>query len=833
MAELLKLARPLPAENRMRPFRDLAIRQQLMRVAVLASSVALLSAAFGFAVYDVVAFRESLVRRLATDADIIAANAASALVFQDQQVANNTIDALAAEPHVVSAAIYDDQGRRFATYERAPGAPLPPRPPAASGHEFTRDALLLYRPIAFERRIAGTVVIQSDLGEIWYRLGRYLGIVVLVSLLSFVLALALSSRVQAAISDPLLRLADTARRVSRHEDYSLRVPGGGGNEVGELINTFNEMLSRIQERDAALLEARRDLERRVEERTRDLQHELQERRRAEENLKRSDLLLAEAQRLAHVGSWEWDVASGGMTWSEETYHIFGREPGAFAPTYERFLEAVHPGDRPELERSVTGALEEGRPWSCEFRITRPDGTVRNVLTDATVASDDAGRPARMIGSSQDVTERRAAEDERAQLIRAQAARAEAEAEQRRAAFLAEVTSTLVSTFDDRAVLAALVRLAVPEVADWGLVFARGEGGRLSVVAAQHRDPERVEALRRLADEEIEGGTARLAVDVVRTGEARLFPMPPRPPQETEDQRRLRDEVGLSSLMIVPLRAHHNVIGAVVLGAAGDRRLSYKDLSLAQSVADRGALASDNARLYREAQEANRMKDEFLATLSHELRTPLNAIVGWTKLLRGGQLDPATAARALETIDRNARAQTQLIEDILDVSRIVTGKLDLEVRPVSLPSVIEGALDSVRHAADAKGVGLETRIADPGTLQGDPDRLQQVVWNLLSNAIKFTPKGGAVRVVLDREDHQARLAVADDGMGIDPEFLPHVFERFRQADASTHAPARRARARPRHRPAPRRAARRHGGGDERGRGQGGPVHGAPPPGRSSR
>jgi CheY-like chemotaxis protein/anti-sigma regulatory factor (Ser/Thr protein kinase) len=175
-------------------------------------------------------------------------------------------------------------------------------------------------------------------------------------------------------------------------------------------------------------------------------------------------------------------------------------------------------------------------------------------------------------------------------------------------------------------------------------------------------------------------------------------------------------------------------------------------------------------------------------LSHELRTPLNAIVGWTKLLQDGQLDAATQARAIATIDRNARAQTQLIEDILDVSRIVAGKLSLNVRAVDLGAVIEGALDSVRHAAEAKGVRLVTEIARAvGPFEGDPDRLQQVAWNLVSNAIKFSARGGTVRVRLRPEGGQAEITVRDEGLGIKAEFLPHVFERFRQADSSSTRP----------------------------------------------
>jgi PAS domain S-box-containing protein/CSLREA domain-containing protein len=199
----------------------------------------------------------------------------------------------------------------------------------------------------------------------------------------------------------------------------------------------------------------------------------------------------------------------------------------------------------------------------------------------------------------------------------------------------------------------------------------------------------------------------------------------------------------------------------------------------------GVDITDQVKARKEAEAANRLKDEFLATLSHELRTPLTAVLGWTRMLRGGNLDELTAAKALDIIERNAEAQQQLIEDVLDVSRIITGKLRLDVRPVELVPVVEAAVDAVKPAAEAKNIELSVSIDPEANLvSADPTRLQQVVWNLLTNAIKFTPKEGRVEVRLERMGSNVRIKVIDNGLGISQEFLPHVFNRFRQADSST-------------------------------------------------
>jgi signal transduction histidine kinase len=242
---------------------------------------------------------------------------------------------------------------------------------------------------------------------------------------------------------------------------------------------------------------------------------------------------------------------------------------------------------------------------------------------------------------------------------------------------------------------------------------------------------------------------------------------------------------------VPLVAHGQTIGAFMVGDRVGRAFTRDETMLAEAFAHHAALAIANAHLYEEEraaradiEAASRAKDEFLAVLSHELRTPLTAIVGWARMLRSGKLPPSAVANAVEIIDRNAAAQARLVEDLLDVSRIVSGTLRLELRPVKLADVLAAAIDAVRPTAEHKGVGIASTVASTLDLvTGDAGRLQQVLWNLLANAVKFTPEGGAVTVTAVNHDGGVRLSVADTGSGIDAATLPHIFERFRQADSS--------------------------------------------------
>jgi PAS domain S-box-containing protein len=520
------------------------------------------------------------------------------------------------------------------------------------------------------------------------------------------------------------------------------------------------------------------------------------RRQVEAHLRSREEQLRLALECASTGIWEYDLRTGTLACSPDLQRIFGLQGGAATSTLADYLRVVHPLDRERVEAVIAGGAPDGRDHSIEFRVVRPDGTVLWIESRGRVLFDEHGNRSGITGICADITPRRAAEEERAQLLaREQAARAGAEAAEERADFLAGATAVLASSLDYETTLASVARLAVPRFADWCTVEVVTEDGDSTQLVSAHVDPEKVRWAEELRSRYPPDPAAPYGVKaVLRTGELQFYPritdeLLVASARDEEHLRMLRT-LGVSSAIIVPMVARGRTIGAISFVTTADRRFGRADLVIAEHLARRAALAVDNARLYREAQEANRAKDEFLATLSHELRTPLNAILGWARLLRMGKLDEAAHDRALETIERNAQVQAQLVSDILDVSRIITGKLRVDLRPIVLSPVLDAALDSVRPAAEAKHIVLEAAFhEDPGPLLADASRLQQILWNLLSNAVKFTRRGGKVRLAVEarRAEGVACITVADNGAGIDQRFLPYVFDRFRQGDSTSTRP----------------------------------------------
>ena len=373
-------------------------------------------------------------------------------------------------------------------------------------------------------------------------------------------------------------------------------------------------------------------------------------------------------------------------------------------------------------------------------------------------------------------------------VRAEAMRERALVRERNIlAFLAAASEQLTRVLDYESALSTLARLPVPLLADWTMIHLLDSDGTVRCLPGRHAEPSRERILRDLAAPRetrlpsscwIADAAAGERITAVAdcAAEAGSFA------GDAPDAGALA-RLGFGSLVMVPLLVDGRK-GVLSLAANQPGRFTSSDLAVLEDLGRRFQGVIDRVRLYREAQDANRLKEEFLATLSHELRTPLNAILGWARILSTRSLDDGTL-RGLEVIERNARAQTRLIEDMLDVSRIVAGKLMLRLEPIDLAVVIGAALDAVRPAAQAKGVSLAEEI-EPARLvvQGDAERLQQAIWNLLSNAIKFTHGGGTVTTAVRRMRNSIEVTVRDTGAGIRGEVLPFVFDRFRQADSST-------------------------------------------------
>ncbi|MBD2569773.1 GAF domain-containing protein [Anabaena lutea] len=699
-----------------------------------------------------------------------------------------------------------------------------------------------------------------------------------------------------------------------------------------------------------------------------LMHDITERKQTEAELLISDVALQQMPNAIFLTDLEGKI----LRWLGNAEQIFGYTA---AEAIGKPVNFLHRSDiKAAMTAQIIQSIQTTGDFCGEIPCLRKDGSPVSIETTAKTVYDKTGNPIFFIGINQDITERKKSEAERAQLLRQQVqeqnARLEAEADQRRWAFLAEISTALASSLDYECTLANVANLVVPFFADWCAIDLLQDNQFIHRVAVAHRDPTKVELgweVHRQYPSRIEAteGVAK----VLRTGKTEMVAEIPDAAlvmvaQDAEHLRILR-ELGLKSAISSPLIARGQILGAIsFITAESERRYGEADLALAEDIVHRAAIAIDNARLYREAEQsaeritrlqsvtaafsesltplqvadviidqgiatlganfamialvnetgtelevlrnvgcepdqmngwqrfslnepvplaeavrtgqpiwaessktrairyphltkqyqqqnfnawisiplmvegraiggmsfgfiepqqldeeeqtfilslaqqcaqaiartrlyeaertarsaaesANRVKDEFLAVLSHELRSPLNPILGWSKLLQNGKLDEATAKQALASIERNAKLQSELIEDLLDISRILQGKLSLAVSPLNLAMTIRAASETVRLAAEAKSISVKANLdVEVGQVLGDSTRLQQVLWNLLSNAVKFTPVGGRVEVRLEKDDNYAQVTVSDTGKGISPDFLPYVFDCFRQADSTT-------------------------------------------------
>ncbi|HKG13914.1 MAG TPA: PAS domain S-box protein [Pyrinomonadaceae bacterium] len=519
--------------------------------------------------------------------------------------------------------------------------------------------------------------------------------------------------------------------------------------------------------------------------------DITEQRRAQRALNEAAERLNLALAAARLGDWSWDAATDVVTLSDTAAEIFGIPPGAHM-TWAQLRDLLHADDREPARVAVERAAAEHTDYDIEYRVVGTEGgDTRWVLAKGRALYDEAGRVTGMLGVVQDMTGRKQTE----QALR----------EQTEALSTINELGRVVSAELDLHNIVQAVTDAATELTDarfgsffYNVLDERGASYMLYTLSGVPAAAFEHFPMPRATD--LFGPTFR-GEGVIRIDDVHKDP---RYGKNSPYYGMPEGHLPVVSYLAVPVISRAGeVLGGLFFGHPERGAFTARHEMIVSGLSAQAAVAMDNARLYEtarrereqaeraaqenerlyhETQEANRLKDEFLAMLSHELRTPLTAILGWAHMLRTGQFDEDNIGNAYETIERNARAQAQLIDDLLDVSRIITGKLRLDMRAVNPNNFIDSAVEAVRPGAESKGVRIR-KIMDTGVISvaGDPVRLQQVVWNLLSNAVKFTPRGGLVQVRLSRVNSHVEIAVSDTGQGISNEFLPHVFDRFRQAD----------------------------------------------------
>jgi PAS domain S-box-containing protein len=448
------------------------------------------------------------------------------------------------------------------------------------------------------------------------------------------------------------------------------------------------------------------------------------------------------------------------SWNAGAEHLFGYQA---SEAVGRSILLIVPSHLHAEEEGVLASIRAGKPVELETARRHKNGGVVYVSLKISPVRDTTGR---IVGASKiarDITPRKLEEAARAEL-------------QRRLTLLVEASASLLDTPETESVRTATLGLARQLlIADGYAMWASDpEHGAWRIVRSEGVSDQFANRVIASPAGSAQGATpfhGPLAVPDVMA-QALLA-----------EQLAAYEEEGIRSMLVCPMRLGGGQTGTLVFYYHRQREFRDMDVQTAQALANLAAAAMTTALAYRSAHDANRLKDEFLATLSHELRTPLNAVLGYAQMLDAGMLQADRRANAISVVTRNAEALKQIIDDILDVSRITSGKLRLNVTTVDLDEILMNAMATIQPAAEAKGVTLHTTLdAHATSVAGDPDRLQQVVWNLLSNAVKFTGRGGRIDLGLARLESSIQITVSDDGQGIEPAFLPHIFERFRQGDS---------------------------------------------------
>jgi two-component system, sensor histidine kinase and response regulator len=713
----------------MRRFEKLSVRQKMTAIILLVCTAAILLACSVFLIYDSAAFRKDRSNDLNRIAEITASNTTAALTFGDAESAREILRSLSAEPHIIEACVYTKLGSPLATYRRHgidPSFTPPSTQPDST--QVTFKAIILFRQIQLKGEPIGTLYIRSDMSELYARATRFLGIVLIVIPASLLGAYFLAFRLQRVISEPILELSRTAFAVSAAKDYSLRAAKRSQDEIGFLVDRFNDMMAQIQQREIALRHARDALEQRVKERTRELEKEITDREQAQEELRQSEARLQALVASIDEITFEFDA--------EGTYRNIWTSNEALLARPKAELLGHRVADvlgenetRPFLE-VFRRVLQTRRAESMEYSVPVADGEHWFLARVTPIA---AAEVVTVCMTSRDITQRKQAERE----LRESEARLQA---------LVNSIDEMVFEFD-----ADGTYRNIWTSNDALLVRPRSEllGHRMQDVLGEEKTRPFVRMLQR----------------VLKTGQA----------QTLEYSRPIGDEEHWFMARVTPIPA--------LQGAGATLCMTSRDIT------ERKHAEEALQRAKEAAETASRVKSEFLANMSHEIRTPMNGILGMTELALDTDLNPEQR-EYLAMVRASAESLLSLLNDILDFSKIEAGKMELAPTEFPLRDTVGETLKTLAFRAQQKHLEVAWRVAPqvPDHLVGDAGRLRQMLVNLVGNAIKFTHQG---EIVVEVEtDHLAsdsirlHFRVRDTGIGIAKEKQSMIFDAFTQEDSST-------------------------------------------------
>ena len=391
-------------------FQDVPIHQKLRIIILIISGISVVGACAVFVTYQWFTSRDLRASRLGVTAEVVGSQAVAAVEFDQAAEATTILSSLRADRQILAAAVYTKDGRLFAKFAREVTDPalFPPRP-EADGRRFEAGHLLLFQPLVSDGTRIGTFFLRSDLSELRQQLWTNISVVAILLLGASLAVLFLSGRLGRLITEPIQRLSAVVQSVGARRDYTIRVDGGGRDELGRLIDGFNDMLKQVEERNSALAKARDQLEEHVKERTRDLELEIAERKDAEKRLQEKEVRLTEAHEIAQLGSWEWIPETNKVVWSDEMYRMTGVLPTKFKGALPDAVMVNHPDDRRAIQEALETSRERREPFTTDTRIIRPDGSIRYLHVQGKPVLDDAGRVVRLVGTVQDITERKRAD----------------------------------------------------------------------------------------------------------------------------------------------------------------------------------------------------------------------------------------------------------------------------------------------------------------------------------------------------------------------------------------------------------------------------------------